>query len=61
MKNETNKQSSYLFCDKILTSYVLCIHKHNVDHMDCKHIYHALSKLELCRENNDVLKKLSYR
>jgi hypothetical protein len=50
-----NKAQQFLFCDKILTAYVLCINKFAIDHKDCNHIYDALSKLELCRENNDVL------
>lgn len=61
MENSLNKTQPFLFCDKILTSYVLCIRHFSLDHNDCKHIYHTLSTLELCRENNDVLKKLSDR
>lgn len=58
---QKTKTQPFLFCDKILTSYVLCINKFSLEHKDCNHIYHALSKLELCRENNDVIKKLSDR
>ena len=58
---QKTKTQRFLFCDKILTSYVLCINKFSLEHNDCNHIYHALSKLELCRKNNDVIKKLSDR
>ena len=45
-----------LFCDKILTSYILCINKVTKEHPDCKHIYKTLSNLELCKEKKEVTK-----
>lgn len=52
---DQNNKQKYLFCDKLLTSYILCINKFTKEHSDCKIIYNALSKLESCKENNNAL------
>jgi hypothetical protein len=58
---KVDEQHRFMFCDKILGSYIHCINHFTIETEDCKHIYHALSKLELCKINRDVLNQISYR
>lgn len=52
-KDNNNKYAhNLLFCDKLLTSYVLCIHKFTVEDKDCNKIHDTLKNLELCKEYN---------
>ena len=58
---KVDERHRFLFCDKILGSYIHCINHFSIETDDCKHIYTALSKLELCKINRDILHQISYR
>ena len=52
----------FLFCDKILGSYIHCINHFTMENKDCINIHTALSNLELCKINKSVLDNInSYR
>ena len=55
IKNDNKKNAhNLLLCDKLLTSYVLCINKFTIEHSDCNKIHNTLTNLELCNEHKHV-------
>jgi hypothetical protein len=58
---KVDETQRFIFCDKILGSYIHCINHFTMQNNDCKHIYDALSNLELCKINKTVLDNMSTR
>jgi hypothetical protein len=64
MINEKDKQhndKTYIYCEKILHSYIHCIHHFSIKEKDCMNIYNTFSKLELCKKHNNVFDQISQR
>jgi hypothetical protein len=56
-----NDDQPYLYCEKILHSYIHCIHHFSIKEKDCMHIYNIFYQLELCKKHNNVFDQLSQR